>query len=124
MMTQTNTSHQITLVITTLLLSSLCVANMTEQVNFQYSMKNVPVPPKQEYMLELIHSVREFMVKIKWRAHFFLNPQETPAKKETFGLKSSNVPPNYPELKNLLKNFQQTKTAFNVQQQERRYKIF
>ena len=102
MMTQNFTSHPSTLVIISLLLlSSLCVANMTEQVNFQYSMKNIPIPPKQEYMLELIHSVREFIIKIKWRSHFFLNPQETPAQKETFGFKSSNAPPTIPELKTL-----------------------
>ena len=102
MMTQNTTSHPSTLVIISLLLlSSLCVANMTEQVNFQYSMKNIPIPPKQEYMLELIHSVREFIIKIKWRSHFFLNPQETPAQKETFGFKSSNAPATIPELKTL-----------------------
>ena len=84
MMTQMLTLLPLTLVTNFALLSSLCVANMTEQVNFQYSMKNIPVPPKKEYKLELIHSVREFVKKVNWRAHFFLNPQETPVNKEMF----------------------------------------
>ena len=89
----------LTLVLATTLLSSLCVINMTEQVNFQYSMKNIPIPPKQEYLMELIHSVREFVSRLKWRSYFFLNPQDAPTRKETFGFKTSNAPPLIPELK-------------------------
>ena len=64
-MMQKNISNPPTLVITLILLSSLCVVDMAEQINFQYSMKNIPIPPKQEYHLELIHSVREFEKRIK-----------------------------------------------------------
>ena len=104
MITQIFLSHPLTLVLALTLLSSLCVTNMTEQVNFQYSMKNIPIPPKKEYMLELIHSIREFVNRVKWRSHFFLNPQETPEKRETFGFRSSKAPPHIPELKTLEDN--------------------
>ena len=87
-----------------MLLSSLCVVNMAEQINFKYSMKNIPIPPKQEYLLELLHSVREFERRMRWRAHFFLNPQPTGPRKETFGFNTSNPPPPVPELKTLKDN--------------------
>ena len=77
---------------------------MAEQINFQYSMKNIPVPTKQEYLLELIHSVREFEKRMKWRSHFFLNPQPTGIKKETFGFNTSKAAPIIPKLKTLEDN--------------------
>ena len=101
------------LVITITLLSFLCFVNMAEQINFQYLMKNTPVPHKQEYLLELIHSVREFEKRIKWRANFYLNPQPIGPKKETFGFNTSRPAPIIPELKtfednlfNLVKNIE------------------
>ena len=104
MMTQTIISNPFTLVITFTLLSSLCVVDMAEQINFQYSMKNIPVPPKQEYLLELIHSVREFEKRMKWRSNFYLNPQPIGIKKETFGFNTSKAAPVLPELKTLEDN--------------------
>ena len=104
MMTQKLISNPLTLVTILTLLSSLCVVNMAEQINFQYSMKNIPVPPKQEYLLELIHSVREFGKRIKWRSHFYLNPQPNGIKKETFGFNTSKPAPIIPELKALEDN--------------------
>ena len=104
MMTQMIISNPYTLVITITLLSSLCVVNMAEQINFQYSMKNIPVPTKQEYLLELIHSVREFGKRMKWRSHFHLNPQPIGTKKETFGFNTSKAAPIIPELKTLEDN--------------------
>ena len=103
-MTQTTSFKPNTLVTILTLLSSLCVVTMAEQINFNYSMKNVPIPPKQEYFLELIHSVREFETRMKWRAHFFLNPQPTGTKKETFGFNTTNAAPIVDELKTLEDN--------------------
>ena len=77
LMTQMTIPKPITLVLTLTLLSSMCVVDMAEQINFQYSMKNIPVPPRQEYHLEFIHSVREFIKRMKWRSLFYLNPQPT-----------------------------------------------
>ena len=48
-----------------------------EQVKFEYLMKNIPIPPKQEYLIELIRSVEIFVKNIRWRAFFFLNPSQT-----------------------------------------------
>ena len=104
MMTQKFIPKPLSLVTILTLLSSLCVVNMAEQINFQYSLKNIPVPPKQEYLLELIHSVREFQKRIKWRSHFYLNPQPNGTKKETFGFNTSRPAPIIPELKTFENN--------------------
>ena len=103
-MTQMFISNSFTLVFTLTLLSSLCVVDMADQINFQYSMKNIPVPPNQEYLLELIHSVREFVKRMKWRSYFYLNPQPIGIKKETFGFNTSKSAPIIPELKTLEDN--------------------
>ena len=58
--------------------------------DFNYSMKNIPIPSKKEYLLQLIHSVEKFIRNLRWRALYFLNPTEKP-EKETFGFKSSMV---------------------------------
>ena len=80
-----------------LLLSTICVRNM-EQVQFNHSLKDIPIPSNQEYLLELIHSVGVFISNLRWRCHFFLSPSDS-APKETFDFKTSNVAPSVDELK-------------------------
>ena len=64
-------------------------------------MKNISIPSKQEFQLEFINSVREFIFRMRWRAAHFLNPEMTSNDKETFGFKSSKVAPQVIELKAL-----------------------
>ena len=80
-----------------LLLSTLSV-NM-EQVQFDYSMKNIPIPPKQDYLIQLISSVEVFVKNIRWRAFHFLNPTQSNEQKETFGFNSTKPAPHVAELK-------------------------
>ena len=80
-----------------LLLSTLCATNM-EQVNFGYSLKNIPIPSNQEYLLELVSSVEIFISNLRWRSFHFLNPSNKESR-ETFGLKTSNPAPYVKELK-------------------------
>ena len=86
-------------------------------------MKNITIPRKQEYTLQLIHSVSKFMSNIRKRAFFHLNPLPPGTKKETFGFKSQKPAPFVPELKefeekmyDLTKNiqFKETKTTFQT----------
>ena len=78
--------------------STLCIIEM-EQVNFNTSLKNIPIPSKQEYLSELIHSVGVFVANLRWRVFFFLNPVEG-SKKENFTFKTTKPAPNVKELKN------------------------
>ena len=72
---------------------------MMEQVNFGYSMKNIGIPGKQEYILRLTHSVNKFCNNLRWRVYFFLFPNEAPAKKVTYGFKSLKPAPAIDQLK-------------------------
>ena len=55
-----------------------------EKTNFDYSMKNIGVPTKMEYQMSLIHQVRSFVDRVRWKAFHILNPTNR-EKKETFG---------------------------------------
>ena len=61
---------------------------MLDQVNFEYSMKNIVIPSKKEYLLQLTHSVRKCVNNLRWSAEIFLRPKPAKKKKENFGFKS------------------------------------
>ena len=70
-----------------------------EQVNLGYSDKNIPIPSENEYKQCLIKKTQKFLKSANWKASFALNPQEKTNKTNTYGFKSSNVPPRVKELK-------------------------
>ena len=72
---------------------------MMEKVVFGYSLKNISIPGKQEYVLRLTHRVSHFINRLRWRAFFFLNPDEGGEDKETFGFKSLRPAPSIDGLK-------------------------
>ena len=76
----------------------IMVVQVTRKHDFGYSLKNIPIPSKKEYLKELTHSVEKFVRNLRWRAHFFLNPNDRPSK-ETYGFKSIRAPPQIKELK-------------------------
>ena len=41
-----------------------------EARNLGYSMKNIPVPPKQRYLKSMIEKVESFITRLRWKAHF------------------------------------------------------
>ena len=76
----------------------LKTANM-DRVRFDYSMKNIPIPKPQAYMTKLIEKTEDLIRRMRWKAHFFTNPQVSQEKKKTFGFKSTRSPPFIEELK-------------------------
>ena len=70
-----------------------------EQVNFNYSMKNIPIPTKQDFLTQLISSSEKVVKNFKWKAYWFFNPTEPRNTKETFGFNSTKPAPFVPELK-------------------------
>ena len=44
--------------------------------NFDYSMKNIPIPKSESYMKSLIHQTESFITRLRWRAIFFLQDDE------------------------------------------------
>ena len=75
------------------LLSTLLATMDLENVNFGYSLKNIPIPSNQEYLLELINSSEVFVNSLRWHCYFFLNPDKKPNAKETYGFKSTKSAP-------------------------------
>ena len=61
-----------------------------EKIYFNYSLKNIPVPSRTSYKLQLIDKIESVIKPMYWKAHFSLNNNEKnkeEAKCETFGFK-------------------------------------
>ena len=69
-----------------------------ESFNFGYSVKNIPIPSEHEYKIQLTEKIEAVIKRMRWKAIFIDSNEETEAKRETFGLKSSKTPPVVKEL--------------------------
>ena len=70
-----------------------------EKINYNYSLKNIPTPSITSYQLKLIEKVESVIKRMRWKAHFFLNGDNTEEiRKKTFGFKSRYHPPQPTEL--------------------------
>ena len=52
-----------------------------EKINFNYSLKNIPVPSKSSYKLKLIDKIENVIKRMRWKAQFFINGDSTETKK-------------------------------------------
>ena len=102
-----------------LLLSTLWV-NM-DQVNYNCSTKDIPIPSKKEYRIQLIHSTKKFFDNIFWKVWHFKNPSNK-EKTETFGFPSTKKVPRDDDLKglesdlyDLIENIEYRPTTSNYQ---------
>ena len=73
-----------------------------EEVKFDFSTKDIPIPPNFTYQKQMTRAVERLLKKLGWFVWFELNPDERP-KKNTFGLKSHAAPP--PEAIKVLDGF-------------------
>ena len=69
-----------------------------DQVNFDCSLKSIPIPSAKEYLSELIHSTAKFAANLSWKVYCFLNPLDF-ERKETYNFKTTEPAPNVIELK-------------------------
>ena len=76
-----------------------------EKINFGYSMKNIPIPPRNSYLKALIDKTESFLTRLGWKAIFFLNKKDNKEEKEeetvpnnNYNFKSEKVPPKVKEL--------------------------
>ena len=61
-----------------------------EKIYFNYSLKNIPLPSRTSYKLQLIDKIESVIKPMRWKAHFSLNNNEKnkeEVKRETFGFK-------------------------------------
>ena len=71
-----------------------------ESTRFDYSTKNIPLPSEKDYNRKLIEKTEHLCKRMRWKAHFYLNPTTDGKRKETFGFKSRNTPPQVPAMLN------------------------
>ena len=64
--------------------------------NFNHSLKNIPLPSKQQYQRILVEKIEKFVGNLRWKLFHIQNPGNH--SKETFGFKSTNPPPPIKEL--------------------------
>ena len=73
------------------------MAQNFHKYEFNYSRKNIPIPSKKEYIMQLTHSTEKFIANLRWRSHFHLNPHLKSGKK-TYGFNSIKAAANVKEL--------------------------
>ena len=74
-----------------------------EKLNIDHSLKDIPIPSRNNYQLKLLKSVEDLIGRMRWKAHFFLNgSNQQKTKKENYGFKTVRTPPK----NKLLDNFE------------------
>lgn len=66
-----------------------------QQVNFNYSLKNIPIPNNDTYMKCMVDKVDNFIKRLRWKAFFFEHPESTNTDKNNFNFKSEKTPPQH-----------------------------
>ena len=74
-----------------------------EATQFDYSTKNIPVPSEKDYSKKLIEKTEQLWKRMRWKAPFYLNPQNEHKTKETYGFNSKTTPSQVPELTSRIK---------------------
>ena len=93
------------------------------QFRFEYSLKNIPIPSRDNYLRNFIEKVESVLKRMRWKAHFFLKGEKTHENTNHFGLSSNKTPLTILELKPVLKLLENIKfrnthlrTILNVNQ--------
>ena len=75
-----------------------CLYVKMERINFNYSLKNIPIPTKSANCLKRIDKIESVIKRMRWKAFFFLacnssnaNSNNCDNMKETFGFKSKTT---------------------------------
>ena len=75
-----------------------------EKLQLRYSSKNIPIPSKRSYRLQLMEKIELVIKRIKWKV-FFYEQGNNKYISENYGLKSLNCPPKIKEMTNFEKDF-------------------
>ena len=77
---------------------SWCIAFLAmEQVKYDYSHKNIAIPNREEYKIDLSNRMETFVNKLRWKAFFFFENDKI-KKEEKYGFKSNKKAPAIKEL--------------------------
>lgn len=65
-----------------------------EKIQFDYGLKNIPIPQKNEYLTTLLAKVESVIKRMRWKAYFPNSENNTTVPQNNkFDLKSRNLPP-------------------------------
>ena len=76
------------------------MAQVYRKLQFNYSTKNIPIPSRDEYSYQLIHSVEKFVSNLRWRVKKHNDPNDWD-QSEKFGFPSLKHPGAEQDLKQL-----------------------
>ena len=65
-----------------------------EARNLEYSVKNIPIPPKQHYLKSIMEKVESFITILRWKADFF-DKKERVVSNMNLGFKSIFTHPQH-----------------------------
>ena len=85
------------------MLSTLHYHTAMDSATFEYSTKNISLPTREEYILKLIETTELLLKRMRWRAFFYLNPEQQQNNKNTYGFKTRRAPPAITQLSNFEK---------------------
>ena len=71
-----------------------------KNLNFDYSLKNIPIPDETSYLLKLIEKVQIVTKRMHWKALFFLddNKDKSDDRPKFFGFKTRKISPSCTEM--------------------------
>ena len=70
-----------------------------DKYNFEHSLKNIPLPPRDVYLKTLFAKTDDFVERIRWKVFFHLNPQaKSKVIPNTYGFKTARQAPQSKEL--------------------------
>ena len=76
-----------------------------DKISISHSFKDIPIPPKKEYLIKLLEKTENLIERMRWKAFFYLQPKDPTKKmntKNNYGFKTQNSPP----FNRLLQNFE------------------
>ena len=99
-----------------------------EKITFNYSMKNIPVPPRNTYMKKLIEKTESVIKRMRWKAFFSEKnndtTQHTEEQDNKYGFKTRKCPPQNESLNSfeadmleMIRNITYNNTRDEFQQQ-------
>ena len=63
------------------------------QFHLKFSPECIPLPTKDTFLKQLIFQSEKLIIRLRWKAYYFENPDVKVDEKETFGFSTNNCPP-------------------------------
>ena len=69
-----------------------------EKLQIDHSLKDIPIPPKPQYLKSLLEKTEDFLRNARWRVYWYEHPDNGSKENRNFGFKSLTKPPYNEEL--------------------------